>query len=280
VTAAVPHLPAAAPAGTSLLDLLELETLERDLFRATAVFDDPLPLYGGQVAAQALRAAGLTVPDERAPHSLHGYFLRGGEARRPTLLRVQRDRDGRSFSARRVEAVQDGEVIFTLSASFQVPEDGPDRQVDPAPDVVAPAALPPMAMPRLFSFEARQPAQPYPHARWPTRFWARCTEPLSDGPLPAGPLVQACALTYLSDILTGLVPLQDGGRWIGSSLDHAVWFHRQARLDEWVLIDLVPHTAAGGRGWYTGTITDRDGRLRASLTQETLFRRRPVQAAG
>lgn len=268
-------LPPGPATDAGVRDLLALEELERDLFRAATVFDDPFPLYGGQVAAQALMAAGRTVADDRAPHSLHGYFLRGGDARRPTVFRVLRDRDGRSFSARRVEAVQQGQVVFTLSASFQVPEHGPEHQVGPVPDVADPDTLPTMEMPRLFSFEARRPVQPYPHARWPTRFWARCTDPLPDDPL-----VHAGALTYLSDILTGLVPLQDGGRWIGSSLDHAVWLHRPVRLDEWVLIDLVPHAAGGGRGWYTGTISGRDGGLRASLAQETLFRRRPVQAAG
>jgi acyl-CoA thioesterase-2 len=117
----------------SLLDLLALEKLDRDLFRATTVFDDPFPLYGGQVAAQALHAAGLTVPEDRLPHSLHGYYLRGGNAARPTLFRVYRDRDGRSFSARRVVAVQDGEVIFNMSASFHSLEKGLDQQIDPEP---------------------------------------------------------------------------------------------------------------------------------------------------
>jgi acyl-CoA thioesterase II len=258
----------AAPTGVSLLDLLDPEPLERDLFRATVVFDDPFPLYGGQVAAQALVAAGRTVRAGRVPHSLHGYFLRPGDAARPVLLRVDRDRDGTSFSARRVVAVQNGEVVFSMAASFQDPEDGLDRQVDPAPDVPAPQVLPPMAMHRLVSFEARLPPQPHDGPAWPTRFWARCTEPL-----PADDLLHAAVLTYLSDILTGLSPLAADGYRSTASLDHAVWFHRAARLDEWVLVDLVGRTTGGGRGWYTGTLSSRSGVLQASIAQESLFRR-------
>src|ERR1700712_5263679 len=104
----------------TVLGLLDLEELGQDLYRASAVFDEPFPLYGGQVAAQALYAAGMTVAPGRAPHSLHGYYLRGGAAAKPTVFRVERDRDGRSFSARRVVAIQDGEVIFSMSASFSV----------------------------------------------------------------------------------------------------------------------------------------------------------------
>ncbi|WP_308282888.1 acyl-CoA thioesterase [Pseudonocardia nigra] len=251
------------------MTLLDLEPLDRDLFRATTVFDDPYPLYGGQVAAQALVAAGRTVRAGRLPHSMHGYFLRSGDAARPTLFRVDRDRDGRSFSARRVVAVQDGEVVFSMSASFHDPEDGLDRQVDPAPEVPAPATLPPLAIPRLFSFEARLPPQPHDGPAWPTRFWARCTERL-----PADDVLHAAVLTYLSDIMSGLSPLAADGYRPSTSLDHAVWFHRAARLDDWVLVDLVPKSTGGGRGWYTGTLSSRDGVLRASIAQESLFRRK------
>ncbi|HVW41079.1 MAG TPA: acyl-CoA thioesterase domain-containing protein [Amycolatopsis sp.] len=250
-----------------VVELLDLERVDRDFFRAHAVFDDPLALYGGQVAAQALRAAGLTVPEGRLPHSLHGYFLRSGNAARPVVFRVDRDRDGRSFSARRVVAVQNGEVIFNMSASFHQREDGPDQQVEPMPDAGDPERLPPYMLPRLASIEARLPEQPYPGPHWPTRFWARCTAPLGDDPL-----LHAAVLTYVSDILTGLSPLDAETHQPGPSLDHAVWFHRPIRLDDWVLTDLVPHRVAGGRGWYTGTMHDRDGALGASLTQETLYR--------
>src|SRR5690349_13598248 len=115
----------------TVLDVLDLEELDRDLYRSTLVFPDPFPLYGGQVAAQALLAAGRTVPEGRLPHSLHGYFLRPGDAARPTIFRVDRDRDGGSFSARRVVALQGGEVVLNMSVSFQRPADDEDRQVHP-----------------------------------------------------------------------------------------------------------------------------------------------------
>ncbi|MGY1696976.1 MULTISPECIES: acyl-CoA thioesterase [unclassified Geodermatophilus] len=253
--------------GPTLLDVLTLEEIDRDLYRSTLVFTDPLPLYGGQVAAQALLAAGRTVAPERLPHSLHGYFLRSGDAARPTVFRVDRDRDGGSFSARRVVAVQGGEVVLSMSASFQAPTAGPDLQVAAAPAAEPPQDSVPFTLPRLFTMESRRPAQPHPGASSPTRFWARATVPL-----PGDPLLQACALTYLSDIGTGLAALPEDEAAPGPTLDHAVWFHRAARLDEWVLVDLVPHTVSGGRGWYTGSVTTGDGVLAASLAQETLFR--------
>lgn len=253
--------------GPGILDLLALEEIDRDLYRSTVVFDEPFALYGGQVAAQALWAAGDTVPAGRVPHSLHGYYLRSGDAARPTILRVDRDRDGRSFSARRVVAVQGGKVIFNMSASFHTAEPDTDRQMHPAPEAPGPESLAGTPLPRLFSMEGRLPPQPYGEQRWPTRFWARST-----ADLPDDDLMHACVLTYLSDIFSGLAPVENADVSCGPSLDHAVWFHRPVRLDAWVLMDLVPQTVAAGRGWYTGTIHTRDGTLAASLTQETLFR--------
>ncbi|MFE2985784.1 acyl-CoA thioesterase [Streptomyces sp. NPDC059262] len=253
----------------TLLDILNLERVELDLFRGNFVCPDPLALYGGQVAAQALRAAGLTVEQDRLPHSLHGYFLRPGDASLPTVFQVFRDRDGRSFSARRVVALQRGKVIFNMSASFHAEEKGIDEQIPALPEVPAPDDCPVSRMPRLFSFESRQVEQPYGDTEWPTRFWARCTAPLG-----TDPLLNACALTYVSDISSGLAPFNSPTDHSGSSLDHAVWFHRDALLTDWVLIDMVPRSIAGGRGWYHGALFDRDGALVASLTQEALFRRR------
>ncbi|EFC84757.1 acyl-CoA thioesterase II [Parafrankia sp. EUN1f] len=254
------------PAGSTLLGLLDLEEIDRDLFRVQQVFDDRYALYGGQVAAQALLAAGRTVAEGRVPHSLHGYYLRLGDASRPTVFRVDRDRDGRSFSARRVVAVQGGKVIFNMSASFQTPEPGVDLTSDPMPPLAAPEGLDEFVLARPISFEAR--AEPLAAGvDFPIRLWARCTDPLPDDPL-----VHAVVLTYLSDGVAGLAPYHTAQARSGSSLDHAVWFHRHIRLDEWVLMDHVPRTVAGGRGWYTGTIHARDGRLGASLVQEALFR--------
>ena len=268
-----PHPSPVAETGPTILDLLALEELDRDLYRSTVVFDEPFALYGGQVAAQALRAAGGTVPADRVPHSLHGYYLRKGDAARPTIFRVERDNDGRSFSARRVVAIQGGEVILNMSASFHTANPDVDHQQHRAPGAPEPDGLEEWApMPWLYSMENRVPPQPYPDSPWPTRFWSRC---LAD--LPDDDLVHACVLTYLSDTSTGLACVEDAEANCGPSLDHAVWFHRRVRLDEWVLMDLVPRTIAGGRGWYTGTIHTRNGTLAASLAQEHLFRtpRRP-----
>ncbi|WP_330255159.1 thioesterase family protein [Nocardia sp. NBC_00565] len=251
----------------TLLDLLEVEQLDRDIYRSIVVFDEPFALYGGQVAAQALLAAGRTVPEGRLPHSLHCYYLRGGAAAKPVLFRIDRDRDGRSYSARRVTALQDGEVIFTMSASFAVFRDSADHELEPMPDVPGPDDLPEWEFERLWSTQARLPPQRTPTTPWPSRFWAR-----SAIELPDSPLVHACVLTYLSDTSTGLVDVPDGAYSAGASLDHAVWFHRPARLDDWVLMDLVPRTVAAGRGFYTGTVRRPDGVTVATLTQESLFR--------
>ena len=149
----------------SILDLLDLEEIDRDLYRSTMTFPEPYPLYGGQVAAQALLAAGLTVPDGRLPHSLHGYFLRSGDSARPTIFHVDRDRDGRSFSARRVVAVQGGEVLFNMSCSFQTDDNGPDVQFHPAPEAGEPGGLPDVTLQRLFSVELQAPRSNIPTRR-------------------------------------------------------------------------------------------------------------------
>lgn len=260
-----------------LATLFSLERIDRDLFRATTVFPDPYALYGGQVAAQALRAAGMTVTDDRRPHSLHGYFLRPGDATRPTVFQVFRDRDGRSFSARRVVALQDGEVIFNASLSFQVavPE-SPAEQMPTLTDTPAPEDSEEFSIPRLFSFEGRTVPQPYADhngSRWPTRFWGRCEEP----ELAADPLLDACVVTYLSDISTGTGLFARDGWWPGPSLDHAIWFHHLGGSADWMLMDLHPHALANGRGLYTGSIFDRSGRLLATLAQECLHRERPLK---
>ena len=251
----------------SILDLLDLERIEEDLFRSCVVVERPWALYGGQVAAQALYAAGSTVPDGRLPHSLHGYFLRSGSAARPTVFQVFRDRDGRSFSARRVVAIQDGQVIFNMSASFAEPRAGAERDSDPAPVAPAPDLLAADIHPYHVSVETRPADGGQGGLRVPTRFWCRCTVPLPDDDL-----LHACVLTYMSDLSSGLIPFESDEAETGPSLDHAVWFHRRARLDDWVLIDLVPHTVAGGRGWYTGAFYSTDGVRLASIAQEALFR--------
>jgi acyl-CoA thioesterase-2 len=253
----------------SILDLLDLEYIEENLYRGCAVSDDSRRLYGGQVAAQALYAAGHTVPAGRLPHSLHGYFLRPGSRLWPTVFRIDRDRDGHSFSARRVVAIQDGEVIFNMSASFAAPQAAADRDAV-APELPSPDPLPRWSLPRHPSFEVRTADT---GRRLPVRFRLRAAVEL-----PADPLLHAAVLTYTSDLSTGLVTLEDGEAEAGPSLDHAVWFHRPARMNGWTWHELQPHAVSGGRGWYTGAVYAADGSRIASFAQEQLFRTlRPVR---
>ena len=251
-----------------LLDLLTLERVEVNLFLTPVLHEGPSGLYGGQVAAQALRAAAATVAPERHPHSLHGYFLSRGDASRPVLLTVYQDRDGRSYSNRRVIAVQEGRVIFNMAASFHVTEPGLDYQAHPAPEVTQPDELPESGIRGLLvGVDIRIPEQARPDQRWPSRVWMRARDELGDDTL------HACAVTYISDMFTGL-PDTPGLDRVGppTSIDHAVWFHRRVVLDDWVLMDLQPESVAGGRGMYTGRIFSRGGALAASLAQESVWR--------
>jgi acyl-CoA thioesterase-2 len=251
----------------SILDLLDLEQVEPDVYQTRALFDAPWGMFGGQAAAQALYAAGLTVDSGRLPHSLHGYFVRRGDSAKPTLYRVDRDRDGRSFSARRVVAVQDGRVIFSMSASFAAPasprQQVPDQDAEPGPDLPPVDSLPSWDNPKHPSFEFR-PADR--ERRLPSHFWLRCTTELPDDPL-----LHAAVLAYTSDVSSALIQFETDRTSAGPSLDHAVWFHRPARMDGWIWQELTPRTVAGGRGWYTVTIYAPDGTRMASVTQEQLF---------
>jgi len=263
-----PAEPQADAARPTLLDVLTLERIDANLYRSAVVFDDQFGLYGGQVAAQALRAAAETVAPERHPHSLHGYFLSRGDPTYPVLLTVHRDRDGRSYSNRRVIAVQNGNVIFNLAASFHVVEDGYDYQAHQAPEVTDPDDLPGFTLhTRMLGIEIKVPEQAIEGQQWPARVWMRSSEKLADDTM------HACALTYVSDMFTGLASVRgiaDVG--IVTSLDHAVWFYRRVAMDDWVLMDLQPESTAGGRGMYTGRIFSKDGRLAAGIAQESLFR--------
>jgi len=256
------------PPGVALRDLLDLERLDDDLFRSQVVFEEAWPLYGGQVFAQALLAAGATVDPARLPHSAHGYFLRPGDSCRPVVLRVERDRDGRSLSARRVVAFQGGKVILNLSTSFAEVTDDPDL-----PDLVlAPphGAEPPgeTGMPhRAVGFEQSLPPQGPLHS-YPTRAWLRCTEPVEDTPLMARALV-----AYTSDLYSGHGALPESEGIRQPTIDHTIWFHRPLAPGSWVLSDLRSRTVSNGRGFYTGDLWSEDGRLVASIAQETLFRR-------
>lgn len=247
-----------------LAEALAVEQIDTDLFRSTFLQVEEYSLYGGLVAAQALAAAGATVPAGRIPHSLHGYFLRPGASDRPTAFRVERDRDGRTVSARRVIALQRGEVILNLAASFG-PDGGDafDQHVE-FPDTPAPDELAVHPMHRYSTVEIRA-AEPTAGDRLPHRFWVRPRRRL-----PSDGLSHACAITYISDLSMGLrlganlAPM--------ASVDHALWLHRVPRADDWLLVDLEGRVRAGRRGLYTGSIFTADGRLTATLAQEMLVR--------
>ncbi len=255
-----------------LLELLTLEELDTNLYRAGNPAEPFMGhLYGGQVAAQALGAAARTVPDDRYPHSLHGYFLRAGRQDRPTIMAVDRDRDGGSFSARHVNALQDGEVIFSALASFHVDEEGIDYHVLGLPEVDAPESLTEHErVGHNAMFDLRNLAASVTDPRQVSRMWVR-----PRGTLPDDRVTRACVLTYVSDMgwAFGAVPGNEGIG--GPSLDHAVWFHRSIPVDQWMLLDLQPVSVAGARGVFIGTIHDRAGTLAASIAQEALLRSRP-----
>ncbi|MFE3591054.1 acyl-CoA thioesterase [Streptomyces niveus] len=281
----------------SLLDLLDLERIEEDIFRGLSRPTAVPRVYGGQVAAQALVAAGRTVPADRSAHSLHAYFLRAGDPGAPIVYTVDRIRDGRSFTTRRVVAVQHGQPIFHLSASFQTYEDGLEHQaaMPPAPD---PESLPtaaellprhadrfvdPSVVDRLLETRAAVDlryvdAPPYATAgqvrEARSQVWFRTVGKLADDPL-----LHVCLATYVSDmtLLDSVLLAHGRGGWasgdiVGASLDHAMWFHRPFRADEWLLYDQTSPSASGGRGLGQARIYTRDGELAISVIQEGVMR--------
>ena len=275
-----------------LIDLLDLEQIEVNIFRGRSPEERVQRVFGGQVAGQALVAAGRTVPADRPVHSLHAYFIRPGDPAVPIVYLVDRVRDGRSFTTRRVSAVQHGETIFTLSASFHHPEPGPEH-ADPMPDVPPPEAVernsdrlarllgevPPAGASRARSTCGRS-ARCRPRRRATRRcgprrnlIWLRV-----DGDLPDDPLLHVCLMTYASDMtLLDSVLLGHGLSWLdgrtsGASLDHAMWFHRPFRADRWLLYAQDSPVASGARGLARGQVFTAEGELVVSVMQEGLIR--------
>jgi len=282
-----------------LLDLLGLERIEHDLFRGQSQDLGWGNVFGGQVVGQALSAAEQTITGERFAHSMHGYFLRVGNARKPIVYEVDRIRDGKSFTTRRVVAIQDGEAIFTMAASFQVVEPGLEHQAPPPdqmPDTPGPDGLlaePEIARRAIDRIPAPlreqatcdrpieiRPVDAYdpldPDVRAPTRrVWYRAA-----GTLPDRASVHQYLLAYASDFnLLGAAMQPHGVSWMTpgmqvASLDHAIWFHRPFRMDEWLLYVIDSPWSGGARGLARGQFFTQAGVLVASTTQEGLIRRR------
>lgn len=278
-----------------LVTLLDLENIEDNLFRGQSRDLGGKSVFGGQVLGQALVAATRTV-DQEQPHSIHAYFLRPGDMEAPIVYDVDRVRDGRSFSVRRVQGIQHGRPIFSMIASFQDPEPGLDHQV-PMPDVPMPEALktqvelreewldnsPPLpekvcqALMRELAIEFK-PVKPWnaldPDAREPQQdIWFRAA-----GRLPDDAMLHQCVLAYASDfnlLSTALLP--HGKSWFArdmvvASLDHALWFHRDFRVDDWLLYSMEAPTSQGARGLSRALIYNQQGDLVASVIQESLMR--------
>lgn len=272
-----------------LVDLLDLEAIEDNLFRGRQPATLLQRVFGGQVLAQSLVAAVRTVPQPFYCHSLHSYFLRPGDTRAPIIYDVEDMRDGRSFATRRVAARQHGRPIFFLTANFQVPEVGLEHQ-DPMPDVPDPedCALTPAGGPRRTeqwqrewaALDVRPVADSRPggsldSADHPARsqWWIRVS-----GTLPDDPVTQLAAFTYASDMTLLPATLVPHDLYIHSpglqpaSLDHSIWFHRRFRADQWWLYDQVSPSASGGRGLALARVFSQDGHLVATVAQEGLIR--------
>ena len=275
-------------------DRICLQQVDRDIFTGWCHSGAPLRAYGGQIAAQALMAAGRTVDEPaRHVHSLHGYFLRPGGTKDSITYLVDRPRDGRSFSTRFVRAVQQGETIFMMTASFATTDGGPEHQFE-MPDEPRPGALDDIVIPMssLVDEQGRDLDHPDSHiiglriveperpiemtdGRFERIAWVRIREDLPDDWL-----TQACALTYLSDLTmvsTALAPhvgLQGPHDLMLASIDHAMWFHAPTRADRWLLFAQDTPVARGGHGLARGLFYDPDGVLVASVVQESLMRTR------
>ncbi len=275
----------------SITERLELERIDRDLFRGFSPDDGRPRVFGGQVAAQALVAAVRTI-DERPVHSLHSYFLRPGDPKVPIIYEVDRVREGRSFQTRRVVAIQNGEAIFIMAASFQSPESGLDHQ-EPMPRAAPAESVPSMRelirrraetdpfferfekmeiLLRIHDLNPIDIEDPKPRTD-PHLVWWK-----SEERLPDDPLLHQCVLTYASDYtLLDAAIARHGRTWfmpdmMVASIDHAIWFHRPLRADAWLLYVTDSPSASGGRGLSFGRIYQEDGTLVASVAQEGLMR--------
>ena len=269
----------------ALIELLDLEPIEKDIFRGVSPQEDRQRVFGGQVAGQALVAATRTVED-RSVHSLQAYFIRPGDVAAPLVYLVERVRDGRSFTTRRVTAIQHGQPIFAMSASFHKQEEGFEHQTDLPADIPDPEELEPfvwdgfpvddqgrMIRPIELRYVTGSPAERGQSREPRLQVWLRTT-----GTLPENPVLHTCMFTYASDMTvldtaTKALPVQGNEIDIqAASLDHAMWFHRPLRMDDWIFLDQVSNSASNARGLAWGTAWNRTGELVASVVQEGLIR--------
>jgi acyl-CoA thioesterase-2 len=281
-----------------LLSILDLEELELNLYRGRSPKESWQRVFGGQTIAQALVAAQRTVDPERRVHSLHGYFMLPGDTAAPVVYQVDRIRDGGSFTTRRVVAIQHGQAIFSLEASFQLPEEGLEHQMPMPAGVPDPESLmTPADLLRDYGDAVPEPLKRYWARKRPLdmrpiilehytsreklapvqHVWIRTT-----GPVPADPSLRSAMLAYLSDMTLLDTSTFAHGRAVfdrdlqAASLDHAMWFHREDPLDGWLLYTQDSPSAQGARGFTRGALYSRNGTLIASVAQEGLIRlRRP-----
>lgn len=283
---------------SSMLSILDLERLEHNLFRGMSPQEGWQRVYGGQVLGQALVAAGRTVDEPRRVHSMHGYFLLGGDPHHPIIYEVERTRDGGSFSTRRVKAIQHGRTIFVMGASYHGDEAGFDHQ-SAMPDVPPPEELRsaselfagmidklPENMRSYWSRERPIDMRPVDISRYLDRvprdpvqhIWIK-----ANGQLPEDPKIHDCVLAYASDFTLLETALIAHGRLLFdtdlqlASLDHALWFHRPFRADSWLLYSQESPSASGARALCRGKVFTREGELVASVAQEGLIRRRATE---
>lgn len=271
----------------SLTKLLDLEHIEEDTFQGVSSMEDRQKVFGGQVASQALVAASRTV-EKRSVHSLHAYFIHPGDMKTPLLYKVERVRDGKSFTTRRVVAMQHGRAIFIMSASFQRHEEGYEHQTPLPSDIPAPEELEPfivegmplakakdgqMMCPIEVRYVNSSPREQGKNCEPKVQAWIRAT-----GTLPDEPVLHICMFTYASDLtvldtaIRALPMLDYEINFQTASLDHALWFHHPLKMDDWIFLDQISHSASNARGLAWGTAWARSGELVASVAQEVLIR--------
>ena len=283
--------PEAKDALRRVLDILHLEPAGTDTFVGGSLPKPGGRVFGGQVLAQSLLAAGRTVHAERLPHSVHGYFLRPGDVAKPITFAVERMRDGRSFSARRTHALQDGQPILSMMTSFQVEQEGADHSdsppacvpqpedITPARELIAPADHPIAAFwTQTSAFDLRHVEEPVYLTPAATRTDSQMVWMRAHGPVPDDQMLHRALLAYACDqVMLEPVLRRHGRSWATprlsiASLDHAMWFHRPVHADEWLLYVQSSPSAHGGRGLTAARVYSREGTLVASIAQEGMFR--------